>query len=682
VERRFGRPAAHLSVTPTVRVDRTSRSEALRTFIADARRRAIMPRHHHRAALAALFLASPTAAMAADDPQVLVADAKVSEVVVTPTRAAGGVDPATIGGSLSVITPGDFEDRQVRIVSDVLRDVPGVSVGRTGGFGSLTELRVRGSESNQTLVLVDGIEASDPFFGFFDWGTVLADDLARMEVLRGQQSALYGSDAIGGVINYTTPSGREAPGLRIRAEGGSMATFGTAARAAGVESDLDYVVSGAYQTTDGFVVAPGGSRKIGSSLSSIGGKASYALTPDLTLRAVVRHTKDDADQNGQDFGTTGFALDSPGATLKARTTYGLAAADLSLLGGRWTHSLTIQGVDAVRDTTSNFVRDGGDKGTRGKGSYVTSLRIDQGMATHKLTLAIDRERESFQNTAPPDPFGPDLTRRSVTNTGYVGEYDWTLGERAGFGAALRYDKNDQFDDATTYRVQGYYRINDRLRVRAAAGSGIKNPNQVELFGFNAGVFPFQGNPDLKPEKSKGWEAGADFALLDGRLKLGATWFDSTLHDEIITVFGAVTTTANATTHSTRKGIELFADGRLSDAWRLDAAYTHLDAEQNGSTELRRPKDIASLNLTWKPTDKASMTLTTRYNGKALDTEFATFSTVTLKAFTLVNLAGAYRITDRVEAFGRIENLFDRDYQEVFGYLTPGRAAYAGLRARF
>jgi vitamin B12 transporter len=643
-----------------------------------------MPRYFASTSLLALCLALPAAAFAADDPtdQVIVADYRVSEVVVTPTRDPNGLDPQQTGSSLTVITPREFEDRQVRIVSDVFRDVPGIAVGRTGGFGSLTELRVRGTESNQTLVLVDGVEASDPFFGFFDWGTLIADDVARMEILRGQQSALYGSDAIGGVINYETPSGHEAPGIRVRAEGGSMGTFGGAVRAAGVEGGLDYALSGGYQTTDGFVVAPGGSRKIGSTLSSYGGKVSYEATPNLKLHAVVRHTDDDADQNGQDFGTTGFALDSPGATLKARSTYGLASADLSLMDGHWTHSLSVQGVDSVRDTTSNFVRDGGDKGTREKGSYVTTFRIDQGMAVHKLTFAVDRERETYQNTAPPDPFGPDLTTRAVNNTGLVGEYDLTGGDRFGLGGAVRYDKNDLFDNAATYRVQGYYRATDAIRLRAAAGSGIKNPNQVEIFGFNAGAFPFVGNPNLKPERSEGWEAGFDWSVLEGRAKIGATYFDSTLHDEIITVFGPVTTTANAATESTQKGVEVFVDGRLADAWRVNAAYTHLDAKQNGSTELRRPKEMASLNLTWQPVDRGSLTLTTRYTGKALDTEFATFSTITLKAYTLVNLAGSWRLTDRIEAFGRVENLFDQDYQDVFGYRNPKRAAYAGLRARF
>jgi vitamin B12 transporter len=645
-----------------------------------------MPKHLLAgASLAALIIAIPASALAQDQglDQVIVADERiVTPVVVTPTRAVEGLDPTSVGGSLTLITPREFEDRQVRIVSDVLRDSPGIAVGRTGGLGSLTELRVRGSESNQVLVLVDGIEASDPFFGFFDWGTLIADDVAKLEILRGQQSALYGSDAIGGVINYITPSGREAPGVRVRAEGGSMGTFGAAARAAGVAGDLDYALSAGYQTTDGFVVAPGGSRDIGSTLSSIGGKASYAVTPNLTLRGVIRHTDDNADQNGQDFGTTGFALDSPGATLKARSTYGLAAADLTLMDGAWTHSLSVQGVDSERDTTSGFVRDGGDKGTRANASYVTTFRIDQGELAHKLTGAIDRERETYRNTAPPDPFGPDLTKRAVNNTGYVAEYDLTVGMRAGLGAAVRYDKNDQFDNATTYRLQGYYRLTSALRVRAATGSGIKNPNQVELFGFNAGAFPFAGNPDLKPEKSQGWEVGADLTVLDQRLKLGATWFDSRLEDEIITVFGPVTTTANATTKSTQKGLELFADGRLSEAWGLAAAYTYLEAKQDGTTELRRPKHTASLNLTWRPVERASLTLTTRYTGKALDTEFATFSVTTLKAYTVVNLAGSWKLTDKVEAFARVENLADEDYQDVFGYQNPGRAGYAGLRARF
>jgi vitamin B12 transporter len=645
------------------------------------------------ASLVALLIAAPLGAQAAD-----AAPNTVEEVVATATRATGGVAADQIGSSVTVVTAQDFEDRQIRIVSDVLRDVPGVSVSRTGAVGGVTQVRIRGTEGNHVLTLIDGIKASDPFLGEFDYATLLADDVARVEVLRGQQSALYGSDAIGGVINYITPTGAQSPGVRARVEGGSFGTFGGSARVAGVSGGLDYVLSAGFQSSDGYPVATVGTDDIGSDLSAIAAKVSYAVSDHVRLRAVVRHTETDADTNGQDFGTTGFVLDSPGSRTKADSTYGFAGIDVDLLDGRWTHSLSVQGVDAKRDNTTNHARSGGDKGTRIKGSYVTTFKLETGELTHQFTGAIDLERETFQNTAPPGPFGPDLTKRTVKTTGLVGQYQLTVGDRAGLGAAVRHDANDVFDDDTTYHLDGYVRVGPRLRLRAAAGSGVKSPSQTELFGFNASAFPFVGNPNLKPEKSKGWEIGADLALNDGQVRLGATYFDSRLKNEIFSDFSpplslcarpglpaprSCSTTGNRTTDSTQRGVELFADARLSDAFSLNAAYTHLRARENGAEEIRRPPNIASANLTWRaPRDRGSATLTVRYNGATDDTEFKTFSTTRLKAFTLVNLAGAWTLTEHIEVFGRVENLTDEDYFEVFNFRTPGRAAYAGVRARF
>jgi len=654
-----------------------------------------MPRYLlHGASLLALISASPFAAHAAE------ADKPVEELVVTATRASGGVAADKIGSSLTVITAQDFADRQVRVVSDVLRDVPGVSVSRTGAVGGFTQVRVRGTEGNHVLTLIDGIKASDPFFGEFDYGTLLADDVARVEVLRGQQSALYGSDAIGGVINYITPTGAQSPGMSARVEGGSMGTHDGTARIAGYQDGLDYVVSGGFQVTDGFVVAPGGKRDIGSDLGALSAKLAYEATPHLKLRAVARYTNTEADKNGQDFSPPGFATDSPGSSIKAISKYGFAGADYDMLDGRWLHSLSVQGVDAKRDNKTNFTRTGGDKGTRVKASYVTSFRIDAGELSHKFTGVYDYERETFQNTNPPGAFNADTTKRAVRNDGFVGQYDLTVGEVAGISAAIRYDENDLFKNATTYRVQGFYKVSDLVRLRAAAGSGIKNPSQTELFGFNATAFPFVGNPNLKPERSEGWEVGSDLTLSDGRVKLGATWFDSILKEEIFGVFNApvalctrpgfpvptsCSTSDNRASHSTQRGVELFADARLSDAFSLDAAYTHLDAKENHVKEIRRAPTIASANLTWRaPADRGSATLTVRYNGDMTDSDFSAFParTVTLKSFTLVNLAGAWNVTDHVEVFGRVENLTDESYQEVYGFNTAGRAAYAGVRARF
>ncbi|MDB5436697.1 MAG: TonB-dependent receptor [Phenylobacterium sp.] len=654
-----------------------------------------MPGYLLSASILALAAATPLTAFAADDPAPATT---VQDLVVTATRAPGGIEADEIGGSLTLITPEQMEERQIRIVSDVLRDVPGVAVSRTGAIGNFTQVRVRGTESNHVLTLIDGIKASDPFFGEFDYATLLADEVSRVEVLRGQQSALYGSDAIGGVINYITPTGAQAPGIRVRAEGGSMNTVGGAVRLGGVQGGLDYVISAGYQSTDGYPVATVGTRDIGSILKSLAVKLAYPVGDHLRLRGVYRRTETDADVNGQDFGTTGFVLDSPGSSMKAVSTYGFAAADFSFLDDRWLTSLQVQGVDATRDNIDNFVRDGGDKGKRLKESLTTSYKLTSGGLTHTFTLAYDHERESYENTNPPGAFNADTTRRSVNNDGYVGEYDLAIGDMAGVRGAVRYDRNDFFQDATTYRIEGFYRINGMVRLRAAAGSGIKGPSQTELFGFNAGAFPFVGNPNLKPERSEGWEAGADLSLIEGRVRLGATWFDSTLHDEIFSIFGApvalctvpgrpapfsCSTTGNEPTKSTQKGLELFGDAQLSDAFSLNAAYTYLDAKQNGVEEVRRPKNMASANLTWHaPGDRGSVTLTARYNGEMTDEEFKNFSTVTLKAFTLVNLAGSYNLTDHVELFARVENLLDERYFEVVNFRTPGRAAYGGVRLRF
>jgi vitamin B12 transporter len=662
------------------------------------------------ASLAALVAALlPAAAGAAD------ADRPVEELVVTGTRAPEGVDPDKIGSSVTVITPQDFEDRQVRIVSDVLRDVPGFAVSRTGALGGQTQVRVRGTEGNHVLTLIDGIEADDPFLGEFDYATLLADDVARIEILRGPQSALYGSDPIGGVINYITPTAADDPGGQLRIEGGSEKTLGVAGRYAAVAGPVDYVLSGASQTTDGYVgqTLPGGARRLGSKLSSAAAKVGWQVSEQLQVRAVVRVTDTHAQINSSSFGRG--QVDSPGSYFDATSFYGFLGADLSLLDGRWTHSLSVQGVSSDRDGFNARGRASGDQGVRRKGSYATTYKLETGDLTHRFTGAVDFEKETYENTSPASS-GADLTRRSIRNTGFVGQYDLEIGDNAGVGAAVRYDDNEFFKNATTYKVQGFYRLNEMVRFRAAAGSGIKNPSQTELFGFNAtGPFPFRGNPDLKPEKAHGWEAGADLTFLDGRVTLGATYFDQKLKDEIFTYFGGpglpaacptpplgTSTTCNRTFESTQKGEELFGTAKLTDQLEISGAYTHLRARENGLEEIRRAPNIASANLTWRPLEgRATINLNVRYNGRQLDSNFsginppfpaglsnvkaatgANAGKVVLASFTLVNLAVSYDLNDHLQVFGRVENLGDEDYYEVFGFPAQPRAAYGGVRVKF
>ncbi|MBL9012028.1 MAG: TonB-dependent receptor [Alphaproteobacteria bacterium] len=631
------------------------------------------------AALAAALVTMSLAALAAAS--------SAEEIVVTASRAPGGLTRAQLGGSVTLLQPLDLRLRQTRTVSDVLRDVPGISVSRLGGVGGQTQVRLRGSESNHTLVLIDGLEASDPFQGEFDFSALIADDVARIEVLRGQQSALYGSDAIGGVINYLTVSGTEAPGARGRIEAGSFGTTEGALRIAGADGALDYVISAGHRRTDGTPNSRFGSRDLGAENTALSGRLVYELSPNLKLRAIARYLKAEADVNDQDFAwgspTYGYVIDSDDSSAIEQL-YGLVGADLDLMEGAWSHSLTLQSMDASRDGFSGGARDSGNEGNRVKLSYVSSYRFGMEGVFHNLTGAIDWKREKFRNS------GPGLSpaqalERQIENTGLVAQYDLAIGDHIGFGAAMRYDENERFRNATTYRVHASYLFESGARLHAAGGSGIKAPGFYELFGFDPDGFI--GNPDLKAERSHGWEAGIEQTFLDGRVRLDATYFDTRLEDEIYTDFSnwPISTAANRDTVSKQRGVEVSAEALIGDAWRVHAAWAWLDAEEGGQEEVRRPPHIGSLNLSYvDPSDAFSATLTVRYNGETLDNNFTSTGgpRVTLPAFTLVNAGGDVRLNEGVRLFARIENLFDETYEEVYTYRAPGRAALVGLRAEF
>lgn len=584
-------------------------------------------------------------------------------------------------GSALVVSQDQIEQRQVRDVADVLRDVPGVAVSSVAGQ---TQLRLRGSEANHVLVLVDGIEVSDPFAGEFDIGTLQAEIGSRIEVLRGPQSALYGSDAIGGVIAYDSG---HIDGLSARLEGGTNDTINSATRIGTSGEGWQASLSGVVVSTDGEpnarAINGGGMRDIGRDGYTLSGKGSVEVAPDFELRAVARFVRTTGDFNDSDFDpaspTFGIVIDSPDTRFKNEAIYALVGARLETLDGDWTHDLSGQIADIARDTFGPFGRTSGSDGDRLKASYVSSLRMYRG---HSLTFAADWERERFRND---DPFDFAFTgRRTIENVGLSAEYRYTDRD-LDFSVAIRHDINDRFADETTFRLGAGYDVGENTRLRAAFGTGIKNPGFFELFGFFDGRFI--GNEDLTPEKSESWEVGIDQSLAGGAFKLSATYFDSRLENEIFTTFPPpdfIATPANRDTLSKQNGVELSASARLGPQVTLDAAYTHLDAKENGVEEVRRPGNIASAVMTWRtPGDAGSATLIVRHNGAADDLAFTdpSFRPVVerLGSYTLVNFAAEAKLTDRISAFGRIENLFDETYEQVFSFVSPGRSAIAGLR---
>jgi len=629
----------------------------------------------------------PSAALAQAAPE------QVPEQLVITASRLGAIRSDLLGSSATVLEPLDLEQRQTDIVSDVLRDVPGVAVSRSGSVGQFTQVRIRGAEANHTLVLVDGIKASDPFFGEFDFATLLAEDAAKVEVLRGEQSALYGSDAIGGVIQYITASGAEAQGISGRMEGGSFDTVDGSLRAAGVVGPLDYALTGAYYATGGTPDNPFGTRKLGSSNGTVGGKFTYALSDNFRIKAVTRYSTLRADVNQQDFNfppgpTYGFEVDS-NAHLKNTSLQGLVAAEFEGLGGDWQNALSLQGLAAERNGyggsfTPADERSSGDKGKRVRASYVTALDFGTADLAQKVTAALDYERETYQNT---DPTGvADTSTRHDTNYGYVGQYDVVWNDRLALGAATRYDENYRFANAFTYRLQASYRFDNGFRPHAAAGTGIKAPTIYQLYGYTPGPDSFVGNPNLKPEKSESWEVGFDQTLLDRMVLIDITYFNARLKDQIVVNYLPPNFSAspeNAVTASPREGIETSLSARLTEGWRIDLAYTYLRARESGLEEVRRAPNIASANVAWRsPDDRYGANVTVRYNGEQQDLNFTSSGgpRVTLPSYTLVNLGADYRIDEMSQLYGRVENLLDRKYQEVYTIRSSGLAVYMGLRA--
>lgn len=603
-----------------------------------------------------------------------------SDILVSASRTGDDVSVDNYTGSITVVTEDQLNERQVRNIEDVLRDVPGVAVSSIAGQ---TQIRLRGTEANHVLVLVDGIEVSDPNSGEFDIGTLQAEIGSSLEVLRGPQSALYGNDAVAGVVAYNTASGRDLQGFSAFIEGGTNSTFNGAARYGAGGETWDVALSAAIVSTDGEPNARSGTRDIGRDSYTFSAKGSVEVAEGFELRAVGRYVETEGEFNDQDFGfgspTLGLVVDSPGNEFENKAFYALVGARLEALNGAWTHDLSAQIADIDRSTQAPAGFPSDTESDRFKASYVTAY--DFGGSDHTITFAADYEVEGFNNVLTFDD------RREIENVGLVGEYRYS-GERFDFAAALRHDINDRFQDATTFRVGAGFDVTDTTRLRAAIGTGVKNPTFSELFGFFDGVFV--GNPDLEPEESTSWEVGLDQDFADGAVRVSLTYFDAELENEIFTAFPPPTfvqTPGNRTTDSTQSGFEVAVAAQLGSGFSFNGAYSFVDAEEDGVEEVRRPDHLASAVLNWEaPDDAFSANLAVRYNGEAQDSDFTTGAfpapATTLDDYVLVNFNARAKLTEGINAFGRVENLFDETYEPVLTFVAPGRTALIGIEARF
>lgn len=613
---------------------------------------------------------------------------ELPETVVTATRFPVPVE--TVGSAISVITADQIEQRQARFVSDLLRDLPGVAVSRSGTIGGTTQVRIRGAEANQTLVIIDGVKMNDPAGGGeFDFSTLLTADVERIEVLRGPQAVLYGSNTIGGVINIITRRGDGPTTVRADLEGGSFSTLDGSASVSGGNDRFSGALGIAGLRTDGINSARDGDEDDGYRNWTLTGRGNIQATDNLEFQGSLRYLNTRLDYD--DFGPasdpdTGFIIPSD-ADLEARTEQwsGRVQGKLTAFDGQWENIVGYSGLRTENDSYRDGDRDFKFNADKDLFDFQSNAYLDApGFAdsTHDLTLLVEHQRETGDNS-----FADSLP--TLRNTGYAASWRGGFHERLFLTAGGRYDANDDFENQFSPKVSAALLFPDSgTRLRASWGRGVQNPTLTELYG----VFgTFIGNPDLTPERSTGWDLGVEQPLWQQRVTLGATWFDNKIEDFISSEYdpaAAASRPVNLPGESRIQGLELTFSATLLDGLTLDAAYTWTDSEDpDGETLVRRPRHVASAALNYRfLNQRANLNLQVQYTGEQDDLVFqaGTFAQdrAELDAYTLVNLAGSYKVSDRIELTARVDNLFDQDYEEVYGYRSPGIAGYLGIRGQF
>ena len=646
----------------------------------------LMPGTYILAALTALTaLAAPALAVAA-------ADDSPDNIIVTATRIP--TPSSRIGSSVTVITAEDIENHQFRSATEALQSVPSLSIIRNGGPGKLTSIFSRGTNANHTLVMIDGIEINDPSNtdGRIDLSHLYIGDVEKIEVLHGPQSTLYGSDAIGAVIQIFTKKGSGKTTLSGTLEGGSFDTFNEYAYLSGATQQLSYTFNLQHTDTDGVSALSSDFRQPNGVLDDDGNEGLtlssrlvYDLTDMLQFDFSGRYTKTD---NDLDLNVFPVQDDSDSDNTTEQLILGLNTR-LSLFEGRTEHRFGINYTDIDRRdrddydpvNSLDYLR-ATNKGKKLKFDLQNDVYLSE---AHTLTLGIETEEDKVDASLDSQSaFGPYIsdTDADQRNNAVYFQDQFSATENLSGTAGARYDDNEDFDGKTTWRLAVSYDLpTSGTRLKGSYATGFKAPTLTQLYGVSVSSFgPFTGNPDLDPETSKGWELGFEQALKRVNSQFGATYYRNDI-DNLITFDDSFTTNINRKEVKTF-GVEAFLKTELSRQLNSNISYSYTRAvDQHTDQDLqRRPLRKAVLNLGYTPRDDLGMYLENIFIGKRYDTDPTTGARIQRGSYFVANLAASYNVNRHWELIGRVENLLDRDYQEPAGFQQPGRGVYVGVKA--
>jgi vitamin B12 transporter len=597
------------------------------------------------------------------------------QFVVSPTGIVGPVSQTA--SSVTVITSKDMETQQYRTVPEAIATVPGLYVVPTGGPGGQTSVFIRGANSNHTKVLIDGIDVSDPSTpnGAFDFGHLLTGDIEQIEVLRGPQSGLYGSDSIGGVISIITKKGDGPPRATASIEAGSFGTFNQSVGLSGSQNGFNYATSVTHLHVSNLPVTPlqllpPGRQANGNNYDNM--TYSTKLGADLnefwSVNAVVRYTEATLHFTGDDFSTFPGTPNAQQSTHEVRQLATREEAVLSLLDGRIKNYF---GVNYTNSWSSDIAP--GDPSatvTTGERLKYDWRAVTQIAAGQNLVVGAENQKETMDTTG--------FSAENGNSAAYV-ELQNQLADRIFLVSNFRDDFNDRFGEHSTYRIAPVVIVPvTETKLKATYGTGFKAPSLSQLFQ-SLPDFNFFANPNLKPEESTGYDVGFEQPLFNDVVRFGSTYFHNNITN-LITENATFTSNTNIG-QATTEGTENFVLFNITDRLNIRGDYTFTRAidASTGIQLLRRPKEKWSTTATWKPIDPLTLSATILHVSSWLDVSREGAETnLYAPGYTTVNLKGDYAITDQLKVFARVDNLFNVHYQNPTGFLAAGLGVFGGV----
>lgn len=598
---------------------------------------------------------------------------ELEEVVITATRVP--TLEREIGSSVTVITDEEIKAKGYTTAKEVLKGTLGLDVISNGGPGAQTSVFLRGANSYHTLILIDGMEVGDPSLvqRQFNLANLTVDNIERIEVVRGPQSVLYGADAMGGVINIITKRGEKEPYLYLGAEGGSYYTARQFAGVGAANEWADFSLAFSHIRTEGF-----------SSADTDLGNTENDPWENFTVSSRLGITPTDWLDMGVSFrfhdGRTDlddgfFYQDVEDYHEDKQEIFIRPHVQVTLFDGLWEQILAYGFTSHSRDYVDDPWADSEYDGRKHEVSWQHNLYLHK---TNTLTLGFEYEQETLRSSSD-DPFA--LPQDDSTYTYSLFAQDQIkLFDISYTTLGVRWDHHEEFGDHATFRVTQAIVIDKTgTTVKGSVGTGFRAPSLYELYG--PPYFGPVGNPNLDPEESIGWDVGVEQSLFDELITLGVTYFHNEFDDLINFFFGqGYVNVDDAETWGIESFIEVRPFKDLST--RVMYTYTHTDDDE-GLPLLRRPMHKAGFNVCYKfLEERGTANLDLLYVGERDDWNSSVGSRVEVDDYVVVNLSGSFKVHKYVEVFARIENLFDQDYEEVFGYGTPGISAYGGVKLTF